>query len=102
MIIKRENYKLALKIYRVKLHMCCITIFPGECAMNIVITVRIREVRKAKGLTIAELEQLSGVSRSHISEIETRKQMPTLPTLCRIAGALNIKPEELYTFELLK
>lgn len=41
--------------------------------MNVTITVRIREVRKAKGL-------------------------PTLPILCRIAVALEARPEELFIF----
>ena len=70
--------------------------------MNITIAVRIREVRKAKGITIEELARLSGVSRSHISEIETHQQMPTLPILCRIAAALEASPEELYNFEAEK
>lgn len=70
--------------------------------MIITITVRIRDVRKAKGLTIEELEELSGVSRSHISEIETHKQMPTLPILCRIAAALEARPEELFNFRAEK
>lgn len=70
--------------------------------MNVNITVHIREVRKAKGLTIVKLEELSGVSRSHISEIETHKQMPTLPVLCRIAAALEVGPEELFKFDCEK
>lgn len=68
--------------------------------MNITITMRIREERKAKGLTLVELAKISGVSKSHISEIETGKQMPTLQVLCLLAGALGVKPERLYRYSI--
>lgn len=58
----------------------------------------VREVRKSKGLTIVELSKISGISKSHISEIETNEQMPTLPMLCLLAEALEVKPEKLYTY----
>lgn len=65
--------------------------------MTVDITIHVRDARKAKGLTIEELSDLSGVSRSYISEIEIGKKMPTLPILCLLAGSLEVKPEELYT-----
>lgn len=70
--------------------------------MTVKITMRIREIRKAKGLTIAELSNISGVSIAHISEIETGKQQPTLHILCLIAIALDAGIEELFTYVVKK
>lgn len=70
--------------------------------MTVTITMRIREERRARGLTLVELSRLSGVSKSHISEIETGKQMPTLQVLCLLAGALEINPENLYKYSIKK
>lgn len=70
--------------------------------MTVTITMRIREERRARGFTIVELANLSGVSKSHISEIETGKQMPTLQVLCLLAGALEVRPEKLYRYSIEK
>lgn len=70
--------------------------------MNITITMRIREERKARGLTLVELAKISGVSKSHISEIETGKQLPTLQVLCLLAESLEVSPERLYRYSIKK
>lgn len=70
--------------------------------MTVKITMHIRETRKAKGLTIMELSNLSGVSKTHISEIETGKQQPTLHVLCLLAAALDTRIEELFTYVVKK
>ena len=70
--------------------------------MTVTITMRIREERRARGLTLVELAKLSGVSKSHISEIETGKQMPTLQVLCLLAGAMEVRPEKLYRYSVKK
>ncbi len=50
---------------------------------------RIRNVRKQRGLTLKELERISGFSATHISEIERGKTSPTIGALVRIAEALG-------------
>lgn len=70
--------------------------------MTVKISMRIREVRRTKGLTLMELSKMSGVSKTHISEIETGRQMPTLPVICLLAGAMEVKAEELYTYTIEK
>lgn len=70
--------------------------------MTVKVEMHIREVRKAKGMTIAELSRISGVSKSYISEVETGKKMVTIQVLCLLAGSLGVKPEELYTYTLKK
>lgn len=61
--------------------------------------ILVRAVRKEKNLTIVQLAELSGVSKSHISEIETGKQMPTIDVLCRLADALEVEPAALFKHE---
>lgn len=50
---------------------------------------RLRSVRKECGLTLKELERVSGFSATHISEIERGKTSPTIGALIRISQALG-------------
>jgi len=53
---------------------------------------RIREVRQRADLTLKEVERLSGLSSTHISEIERGMTSPTIGALIRIAHALQKDP----------
>lgn len=56
--------------------------------------------RKLKGITQAQLAQMVGISRTHISNIEAQK-MPTqisVETLLKVADALEIKTWKLFAF----
>lgn len=70
--------------------------------MTVKVEMHIREVRKAKGMTIAELAGISGVSIAYISEIEIGKYRPTINTLCLLAVALNVDIKDLFTYEIKK
>ncbi|MBN2171441.1 MAG: helix-turn-helix transcriptional regulator [Candidatus Krumholzibacteriota bacterium] len=50
---------------------------------------RIKRIRKARGLTLKDIESRSQVSATHISEIERGKTSPTIGALARIAAALG-------------
>ena len=50
---------------------------------------RIRRARKERDLTLKNLETRSGVSATHLSEIERGLTSPTLHVLARIAAALG-------------
>lgn len=56
---------------------------------------RIKELRKAKGLTQAELGQLLGVSASMIGQYENGFRYPKKETLTKIAEALSIDYEDI-------
>ncbi len=43
-----------------------------------------------------QLSLLSGVSKGHLSRLEREERAPSITTLCKIAMALDVKPEELY------
>ena len=59
---------------------------------------RLRELRKAKNLSIARLSELSKVSARTIQRLENAKDGGTTPhprTVERLANALRVKPEAL-------
>lgn len=56
---------------------------------------RLAQIRKAKGLSQAQLSKLSGVSRIAIARYETGKCSPTLQTLEKLSVALGVPIGEL-------
>jgi DNA-binding XRE family transcriptional regulator len=51
----------------------------------------IAELRKRKGISQEVLSGLADIGRTHLSAIERGERKPTLETLYRISGALNMK-----------
>ena len=56
---------------------------------------KLEAVRKLKRMTQKRLAYLSNLSQSHISELETDKQSPTLKTVANLADALKTHPDDL-------
>ena len=56
----------------------------------------VKEVRQEKGMTLAGLSRKSGVSASHLSDIEKNFKIPSLLVMVRIAKALNVDITQLY------
>ncbi len=54
----------------------------------------IKRLRRQKSLSLEELAQMSGVSRSMLSQIERDATNPTVATLWRITSALGISIDE--------
>ena len=54
------------------------------------IGLKIREIRKNKGLTQEDLAQRSGVAQSAISYIERQGKQPNIDTIIRIANTLGV------------
>lgn len=57
---------------------------------------RIREIRKMKGLSILDLKEKTGLSKSTISDLENGKSSPTAETLQKIANALEVDIREFF------
>lgn len=57
--------------------------------------LRIREIRKSRGLTLAELANKIGVSAPHLSEVERGRKNLNNHLIERIATALSVPPTEL-------
>jgi CheY-like chemotaxis protein len=61
-----------------------------------VIGKTIREVRRGKGLTQGQLANRTNLSRSLISRIESGSAAPSIPSLYKIAVALNVPIGDLF------
>lgn len=66
-----------------------------ELQKNPIVTLLINRTRTSKGLSIKKLSQLSGVSRSSISEIETTNRIPNIFTMVKLAKALECGIDDL-------
>ena len=51
---------------------------------------KIRSLRRKRGLTLREVSDLSGLSKSLLSQIENDNSAPPIPTLVRIAKSLGV------------
>lgn len=63
---------------------------------------KIKEYRKKKNLTQAQLAELVNVDDKHISCIESGKNFPSADLLERFAKALDVEPKDLFEFYYLK
>lgn len=59
-------------------------------------TLRIRALRKSKGLSQSDLAEMAGLSRSQLSEIETEAKPANTLRLNAIATALGVSVEQLF------
>ena len=64
-----------------------------------IISLKLKTIRKERGYSTRELEKRSDVSRMRIEalEKETNVNIKT-STLCKLAEALNVHPNELITY----
>lgn len=59
-------------------------------------TYKVWQLRTAKGYSLRELEELSGVSKTTINNIENGKANPTIETLLLLAKALDVELSALF------
>ncbi len=60
------------------------------------IEMLIKDIRQEKGMTIAALSKKSGVSASHLSDVEKSFKSPSLLVMVRVAKALDVNITDLY------
>ncbi|WP_341457745.1 helix-turn-helix transcriptional regulator [Haloimpatiens massiliensis] len=60
----------------------------------------VRLLRKERGMSVNKLSKVSGVSLGFISDIENDKTNPSIPTLEKIAKALDVKVELFFKEDL--
>ena len=63
---------------------------------NMRVEILLKEKRKEKNLTLVQLSEKTGVSTTHLNDIENNIKEPSISMMIRIAKALDIKIEELY------
>ena len=59
------------------------------------ISKRLKDVRKAKKISVYKLSQLSGVSETHIRDLERGDKNPSIDTLSKLALPLGLTLSEL-------
>jgi len=57
---------------------------------------KIREYRTEKKISILKLSVDSGISRSHLFYIESKKTIPSLETLSKIAHAMDLQLKDFF------
>ena len=57
---------------------------------------KIRKFRLEKKISILNLSIESGISRSHLFYIESKKTIPSLETLTKIAHAINLQLKDFF------
>lgn len=56
----------------------------------------VRKLRRSRGLTLEELAERSGVSKSMVSQIERNKTNPTLATVWRLCESLGVSVDAIF------
>lgn len=51
--------------------------------------IYLREIRKDKKMSVRKLSEISGVSKTHIDNIEIQKRIPTICVLHKLTKALG-------------
>jgi transcriptional regulator with XRE-family HTH domain len=59
---------------------------------------RIKEIRKAKGLSQEKLSEKIEIDPKHLSRIEVGRNFPSLDTLAKLAKALRVEIKEFFEF----
>ena len=71
----------------------------GDGNIDALIATRLLALRQSKGLSLAELAELSGVSKAMISKVERAQSSPTAVLLGRLAAGLGVSLAQLLTEE---
>ncbi|MGV0627533.1 helix-turn-helix domain-containing protein [Mycolicibacter minnesotensis] len=60
-------------------------------------TELLRAVRKQRGLTLEELAERTGLTKSYLSKIERSQSTPSIATAIKVAGALDVDVAQLFS-----
>ena len=64
----------------------------------------LREIRESKGFSLRELAKVSGISKTHLSNMENHptKSNPTIDKIFKLEQALNVEYGTVYLYLVLK
>ncbi len=66
---------------------------------NEIISINLKRIRQERNMTLEDLAELSGVSKSMLSEIERCSKSPTISVLEKICNGINIPLAQLTYFK---
>lgn len=58
--------------------------------------MKLKQIRKEKNMSLSELSKKSGISTTHINDVENNLKSPSLLVAVLLAKSLNIHITELY------
>lgn len=65
--------------------------------MEPIIQYHLFAIRESQNLTVRDLANISGVSKTNINDIENGHKHPTVYTLCLLSLALDVSPYDLFS-----
>ena len=68
-----------------------------ELVGNMHIEILLKQVREEKCLTLSQLSTKTGISKTHINDVENNLKGPSLLVMVKLAKALDVKITDLYT-----
>ena len=60
------------------------------------VEILVKQIRKREHITLNRLSEKSGISTTHINDIENNIKSPSLLVMIRLAKALDVEITELY------
>ena len=60
------------------------------------VEILVKDIRQEKNITLKKLSSKSGVSTTHINDIENNNKSPSLYVMIRLAKALEVEITKLY------
>lgn len=60
------------------------------------IKILIKDIRAQKNITLARLSEKTGISKTHINDIENNIKEPSFSIMVRLAKGLDVNLNELY------
>lgn len=64
-----------------------------------IIKFNIKPIRKKEKITLKQLSHKTGISTTHLNDIENNNKMPSMIFAILIAKALRVKVDEIYTIK---
>ena len=58
--------------------------------------ILVKQIRMGQNMTLGKLADKSGISRTHINDIENNLKTPSLFVMIKLARALDVEITELY------
>lgn len=67
--------------------------------MDVIVRCTLRDRRKEKGLTVRQLEAISGINRGTLSKYESNETIMSIERAALLAILLNCKLDDLYDYK---
>ena len=69
--------------------------------VDVIVKITIKEVRRKNGISIRKLSEMTGISKTYLSDLENNHYNPSIYILCLIAVHLGVPTRALYTYKII-